>query len=80
LVRILGAKRKELLAISSIRDAKVGQNGPAAARFGQNHPSCRQNTSPGGRPPSALFLKLNDFGLKSVGNAKRQQDLAVAGG
>ena len=59
--RGLGEKRKELLAISSIFDAKLVQKCPAALRFGQNRPLSRQKTSPCGRMPSVFFLKLSDF-------------------
>ena len=58
---MLEEKRKELLAISSIFDATVGQKRPAAKRYGKIHPFSRQTALPCGRTPSALFLKLNEF-------------------
>ncbi len=60
-MRILGAKRKEVLALSSICDAKVVQKRPAASRYGQNHLFRRRKTLTCGRTASVVLLELDDF-------------------
>jgi len=66
--RELGAKRKELYAISSICDEVLAQKHPARKGFGQNRLSRRRKTSPCGRMPSGILLELNDFVSNLDGN------------
>lgn len=52
----------KLHAISSIFDDSAGQKRPAAKRYGQIHPFCRQESLIYGRKAALSFLKLNEFG------------------